>query len=112
MTRAPHQHDNAFRKMRAQFKQKCKEVNAPCRRCGGALGPIDYDGEPQLSRSFELGHIQEVAVRPDLFNVPSNWAPEHCGCNRSAQAEAKKAKRQQAQRAVEIPVARWVKPSF
>jgi hypothetical protein len=113
MTRAPSQHDRSFRKNRAAFKQRCKQVRAPCARCHGELGPIDYDCEPQLPRAFELGHIQDVASRPDLFYVEANWQPEHSACNRSAQAIAKKNKRaqhQHAQRTVES--GRWVRPTF
>jgi hypothetical protein len=111
MTRPQRQHDRAFQQARAKFKQKCKDRRSPCARCCGELGPIDYDCEPQLSRAFELGHIKDFAVRPDLFNVESNWQPEHSICNRRAQAKAKKAKRQQEQRPV-ASVDRWVKPTF
>jgi hypothetical protein len=113
MTRHPSQHDRGFTQNRAKFKQKCKEIDAPCARCHGELGPIDYECEPQLSRAFELGHIIDVAVRPDLFYDVSNWQPEHSACNRSAQAKAKKAKREQEKRKLEtVPVARWVRPTF
>jgi hypothetical protein len=113
MTRHPSQHDRGFTQNRAKFKQKCKEINAPCARCHGELGPIDYDCEPQLSRAFELGHIIDVAVRPDLFNVEANFQSEHSACNRSAQAKAKKAKRELQQKSLETPVpGRWIKPTF
>jgi hypothetical protein len=114
MTRPQKHHDYAYSQARSKFKKKCEEVNAPCARCHGELGPIDYKCEPQLPRAFELGHIQDVAVRPDLFNVESNWQPEHSSCNRSAQAKAKKAKREQEQRPVETMAVsgRWVKPTF
>jgi hypothetical protein len=105
--------DHAYHVNRAKFKAKCKEMRSPCARCHGELGPIDYDCEPQLPRAFELGHIQDAASRPDLYYTPSNWQSEHCSCNRSAQALAKKNKK--ALQPVVKPLAvtgAWVKPTF
>ncbi len=47
----------------------------PCRRCGRMI----YDGEP-----WDVGHIIDKTLRPDLMADPSNWSVEHRHCNRSA----------------------------
>jgi hypothetical protein len=88
MPKAPHQHDNSFRKNRAAFKAKHRALRTPCARCHGSLGPIDYDCQPQTSKAFELGHTLPKATHPHLFYDEGNWQPEHCSCNRSAQMKS------------------------
>ena len=102
MPRAPHQHDQAFRKNRAAFKARHKAMRSPCARCHGELGPIDYDAQPQTSKAFELGHILPKSTHPHLFYDAANWQPEHCACNRSAQAKTN------AQTDRKQPAGKWV----
>lgn len=75
--------------MRADLKTTWSRINAPCWFCG--QNTIDWTGEMNQPDSFELQHIisrkQAKAMgRPDLILDPSNCAPSHHRCNRSAGA--------------------------
>jgi hypothetical protein len=103
MERQP-QHSAIYRKQRAAFKAKHRVLNSACHICNGELGPIDYDAQPQTSKAFELDHIKPKATHPHLFYDEANWAPSHCGCNRSRQAGELKPKDPSA--------GRWVKADW
>lgn len=75
--------------MRADRKSAWRAVNAACYFCGQAT--IDWDGEKNQPDSFELQHIIsrkqcKAMGRPDLIVDPTNAAPSHHRCNRSAGA--------------------------
>lgn len=53
----------------------------PCMRCGQQ---IDYDAESGDPNSFNAGHIEAWALRPDLREDPGNYQQEHEGCGKSA----------------------------
>lgn len=84
-------HSGAYQSMRTTLKAGWKRVNAACYFCGQAT--IDWDGEKHEPDSFELQHIisrkdAKRMGRPDLIIDPTNAAPAHCRCNRSAGARA------------------------
>lgn len=73
--------------MRATLKKEWQRTNAPCYFCGQAT--IDYNGAANLPDSLDLQHIISRADcmrmgRPDLIVTPTNCAPSHSRCNRSA----------------------------
>lgn len=80
-------HSRAYRTMRAELKATWQSVNAACYFCGQST--IDWNGEANQPDSFELQHIvsrrdAKAMGRPDLILDPSNCAPSHHQCNRSA----------------------------
>lgn len=82
-------HSRAYQTMRADLKQTWQRINAACYFCGQAT--IDWAGEKNQPDSFELQHIisrkQAKAMgRLDLIVDPTNCAPSHHRCNRSAGA--------------------------
>lgn len=86
-------HSRAYQELRAELKAAWAKVNAACYFCGQAT--IDWMGEKNQPDSFELQHIisrkqcKEMG-RPDLILDPSNCAPSHHRCNRSAGARAER----------------------
>jgi hypothetical protein len=84
--RACKRNSRIYQSGRAAFLAECKARNAPCARCHGELGPIDYDAPSNTSRGAELGHRLPVSTHPWLAYSRANFQVEHCGCNRSAQA--------------------------
>lgn len=84
-------HSRAYQDMRSTLKTAWQRINAACYFCGQAT--IDWDGEANQPDSFELQHIisrrdAKRMGRPDLIVDPTNCAPSHHRCNRSAGARA------------------------
>lgn len=84
-------HSAAYQAMRTDLKTAWARVNAACYFCGQAT--IDWAGEKNQPDSFELQHIIsrkqcKAMGRLDLITDPSNCAPSHHRCNRSAGARA------------------------
>lgn len=75
-----------YKELRAELKEMWRAVNAPCCICG--IASIDWDGEKNQPKSFELEHRigrkRCIAMnRPDLLLDPANMGPSHCRCNRA-----------------------------
>jgi 5-methylcytosine-specific restriction endonuclease McrA len=102
MSPLPPRNTHLYKKQRAQFKARCKAVNAACHICHGELGPIDYYAEPQTSRAFELDHVLPLSTHPHLAYTVSNWAPAHSACNRNRQTKPLQPP----------PPGKWVRPQW
>ena len=74
-----HELRGVYLTLREQFRQRCI---AERRECWFGDGPIDWSLRHPDPGSFELHHIEPVALRPDLELVPSNFAASHKICNR------------------------------
>lgn len=72
--------DTAGQKLRAEFKNTCKEQNLPCWLC---QQPIKYDAPAGNPDAFEADHFYPKADYPDLALEPSNLRPAHASCNHS-----------------------------
>ena len=55
-----------------------------CWRCGNTITP---------DMTWDVGHIIGRDIDPTLIHDPTNWAPEHTYCSRSAGARYGNAKR-------------------
>lgn len=82
-------HSRQYQDMRASLKVEWERINAACYFCGQQT--IDWQGPANQPDSFELQHIisrrdAKRMGRLDLITDPSNCAPSHHRCNRSAGA--------------------------
>jgi len=68
------------KKVKAEFREACAQVNAPCWLCGQ---PIDYLAAPNTPDSFDADHFYPQSTHPELAEDPNNLRPSHCSCNRS-----------------------------
>lgn len=96
-----------WRKLRVQFKDRCRRSNALCHLCiaRGDVehAPIDYAAPPLSAWSFEPDHFEPVETHPHLALVEANLRPSHSRCNRQRRNELMK----------EIGAPRqWVKPNW
>ncbi|MGU3409126.1 hypothetical protein ACLBWP_03380 [Microbacterium sp. M1A1_1b] len=66
-----------------QVKALGRRLNLPCCLC---QQPIDYDLRG-TEDSCSVQHIRSRKRYPQLTWDPSNWAPAHLGCNKSAGAD-------------------------
>jgi 5-methylcytosine-specific restriction endonuclease McrA len=67
----------------ATVKARGRAANTPCCIC---RQPIDYTLE-RTEDSCSVQHIRSRKHYPHLTWDPSNWAPAHLGCNKSAGAD-------------------------
>ncbi|MEE6295184.1 hypothetical protein [Georgenia wangjunii] len=58
-----------------------RRANAPCHICEQL---IDYDLEHPHPESCTVQHLKARSTHPHLIWDPSNWAPAHASCNKSA----------------------------
>jgi hypothetical protein len=49
-----------------------------CGRCGWVV---------EVGDRWDVGHVADIRVAPDLMAEPSNWRVEHASCNRRAGAK-------------------------
>lgn len=98
----------AYKKLKAQFKERCRTQNAPCHLCNGELGPILYTAPPNTPLAFDLDHLIPVTQRPDLAYQTSLWRASHVRCNRGGYRG-----RHQLEALGLAPAAdAWVKPTW
>lgn len=67
-----------------QVKATGKAKSSPCCIC---RQPIDYSLEYPHKQSCSVEHIKSRKHYPSLTWEPSNWAPAHLDCNKSAGTE-------------------------
>jgi HNH endonuclease len=65
----------------ARLKAMSAEQQRPCILCGQ---PIDYTLPADHPQSFTKEHVIPLSIRPDLAQDPTNYAPAHASCNKSA----------------------------
>lgn len=96
-----------WRKLKKQFKGRCRRSNAVCHLCVARgdmeRAVIDYDAPPLAPWSFEPDHLQPVETHPHLALVEANLAASHSRCNRQRRNELLKA--------IAAP-RQWVRPNF
>lgn len=71
---------HAERKVKGEFRARCKASRARCWLCHQA---IDYDAPPQTPEAFEPDHYHPVSTHRHLAYDITNLRPSHCRCNRS-----------------------------
>lgn len=79
-----------YRKMRADFIARARQVNAPCWLCGEN---IDYAAVVRGPLSPELDHALPKSTHPHLVYEPSNFRVAHASCNQSRGARSPEAHR-------------------
>ena len=67
-------------RLRAVFRRKCEQVQAPCHLCGQ---PIDYGIPAGEDQAWECDHFHPVRTHPELYEEPNNFRSSHKGCNAS-----------------------------
>lgn len=71
-------------KVKGEFRYRCKAADKRCAYCNQK---INYAAPRNHPESFEAAHIYPVKTHPHRAYDPSNFAPSHSKCNRSAGAE-------------------------
>jgi hypothetical protein len=64
--------------LRQLFRTRCVAERAVCFFCSG---PIDWTLKHPDPGSFEVHHLEPVALRPDLELEVALWRPSHRLCN-------------------------------
>lgn len=62
-------------------KAKGRKAKTPCCICGQ---PIDYSIPSSEPEGCSVQHVRSRKLFPELTWLPSNWAPAHLACNKSA----------------------------